>query len=244
MSCVQSSVRPSLLSSSHEAHWTGWSLTIPCAHSGARMDLHPVGQSPRLVGGGGAVILGIVLVTVTSGVHGRPSPSLSKVKGCRAQKQGIQELCFLLPPTSEKVPKIVRTLSPRVGRGWQEFSRPARKAARSSCWGKRRNQGSGEETGWLRCRERNTIVWCRGERPPWRWQPGNPCTLGVLESLGDRKLHFPAGNRGSWGAGRLPALGLRLYFKGSPHAVSQAGPPPGLRNIVIFTNVSVSSMEF
>lgn len=59
--------------------------------------------------------------------------------------------------------------------GWQEFSR-------STWWGKCRIQGSGEEAGWLRFKERNTAVRCQGVGPPWAsglgplypWGPGFP----------------------------------------------------------------------
>lgn len=77
--------------------------------------------------------------------------------------------------------------------------------------------------------------------------PGTPVPLGswvpreLERSTGN--CTSPWGDLGSLGPQCLLALGLRFYFKGSPHAVSQAGPPPRLRNTVIFTNMSATFME-
>ena len=230
---VQSSAPPSL----HEAHWPGWSLTRPLC---PQMSLQPVGWSPwpeawpdhSLVLSSHSHIRRLGSVILPRG------PSPSKVKGCRAQKQGTQELCFLLPYTSSKCLKhFLQEAGTRVG--WQEFSR--------STWrGKCRIQGSGEEAGWLRFRERNTAIRCQSVGPPWAsglgplypWGPGFPGNWRAQQ-----KIALPCRDLGFLGAWRLLALGLRLYFKGSPLAVSQAGPPPRLRNIVIFTNMSATSME-
>lgn len=63
---------------------------------------------------------------------------------------------------------------------------------------------------------------------PHRGQRLGPLYFGAraleLESL--IEIAPPHGDLGL-GAWRLPVLGLRPYFKGSPLAVSQAGPPQG-----------------
>ena len=165
-------------------------------------------------------------------------PFPSKVKGCRAQKQGIQECAFSFLLLHQRCLKhFLQEAGSRVG--WQEFSR-------STWWGKCRNQGSGEEAGWLRFRERNTTVRCQGEGPPRTSGLGPLCPWGpgFPGNWRDRQeIALPRRDLGSLGAQCLLALGLRFYFKCSPHAVSQAGPPQRLRNTVIFTNMSATFME-
>ena len=167
-SLVQSSAPPSL----HKAHWPGWSLTCPLC---PQMNLQPVGRSPwpeawpdlSLVLSSHGHIRRLWSSVCTALLHPR-----LKVAELRNRASESCASSFLLLH-KRCLKHFLQEAGTRVG--WQEFSR-------STWWGKCRIQGSGEEAGWLRFKERNTAVRCQGVGPPWAsglgplypWGPGFP----------------------------------------------------------------------